>query len=97
MSGDLILYQFSRPAVLEGDFSDFLHRFGEERLPKGRKLAGMMNNMLTFVHGYDHDPREVYAIPEVRKFYSDLTEACPTGCSSATSTQTACAWFISAA
>jgi hypothetical protein len=77
MNGDFIFYQFSRPAILEGDFSDFLSRFGESKLPKGKALAEMMNNMLPFVQGYDHDPREIYAIPEVRKFYSALNDVWP--------------------
>lgn len=37
----------------------------------------MMNGMATFVQGYDSDPRELYAIPEVRTFYSRLDSAWP--------------------
>ena len=75
--GDFIFYQFSRPAIAKGDFSDFLLRFGPDKLPKGKELAGMMNNLATFVQGYDHDIREVYAILEVRRFYSSLVAAWP--------------------
>lgn len=37
----------------------------------------MMNGLATFVHGYDFDMREVYAIPEVRSFYNRLVSAWP--------------------
>jgi hypothetical protein len=77
MAHELIFYQFSRPAIQEGDFSDFLSRFGPERLPNGRRLTGMMNGLATFVNGYDHDIRELYAIPEVRTFYNRLVQVWP--------------------
>lgn len=77
MADQIIFYQFSRPAIQEEDFSNFLSRFGSEQLPKGQELADMMNGLATFVHGYDDDTREVYAIPEVRTFYSRLDSAWP--------------------
>ena len=42
---DLILYQFSRDRVEAGDAKDFLSRFGNSQLPKGKKLEGMMNSV----------------------------------------------------
>ncbi|GEP40910.1 hypothetical protein [Brevifollis gellanilyticus] len=77
MSKDIIFYQFSRSAVREGDFTDFLSRFELSALPRGRQLADMMNGLATFVNGYDADVRELYAIPEVRAFYSRLVDAWP--------------------
>jgi hypothetical protein len=74
---DLILYQFSRCLVEVGDASDFLKRFGRYRLPVGRQLGGMMGEMVLFVEGYDEDPREIYAIPEVRAFYQNLWQRWP--------------------
>jgi hypothetical protein len=65
---DAILYQFSRDLVEVGDATDFLKRFGRHRLPVGRQLGAMMNHLAMFIEGYDDDPREIYAIPEVRKF-----------------------------
>jgi hypothetical protein len=32
------------------------------KLHKGKGLVEMMNNILPFINGYDHDPREIYAI-----------------------------------
>jgi len=77
MPDQVIFYQFTRPAIEEGDFSNFLSRFGPQHLPNGKGLAGMMNGLATFVHGYDFDMREVYAIPEVRSFYNRLVSAWP--------------------
>jgi hypothetical protein len=74
---DLILYQFSRDLVEAGDAKDFLSRFGESSLPTGKKLEGMMNSLALMIEGYDHDPREIYAIPEVRKFYQQLWQRWP--------------------
>jgi hypothetical protein len=73
----LILYQFSREKVERGDFSAFLSQFGADRLPSGPPLAGMMGTMAFAVEGYDADSREIYAIPEVRKFYGAFHRAWP--------------------
>ena len=74
---DAILYQFSRDLVEVDDATDFLKRFGRYRLPVGRQLGVMMNHLALFIEGYDDDPREIYAIPEVRKFYQQLWERWP--------------------
>ncbi len=36
-----------------------------------------MNHLVMFIEGYDDDPREIYAIPEVRKFYQQLWQRWP--------------------
>jgi hypothetical protein len=77
MDGDLILYQFSRTKVERGDFSHFLDRFALDKLPTGRRLRGMMNNMVLCVDGYDDDPREIHGIPKVRRFYAAFHEVWP--------------------
>ncbi len=74
---DLILYQFSRDRVEAGDAKDFLSRFGKSSLPTGKKLEAMMNSVALMIDGYNHDPREIYAIPEVRAFYKQLWEVWP--------------------
>jgi len=76
-STDLILYQFSRDRVEAGDAKDFLSRFGKFRVPVGKQLQGMMNSVALMIDGYNHDPREIYAIPEVRAFYKQLWEVWP--------------------
>jgi hypothetical protein len=77
MDGDLIFYTFSRSKLERGDFNHFLERFAFDKLPTGRRLRGMMNCILCTVDGYDHDPREMYSIPEVRRFYSAFHESWP--------------------
>lgn len=77
MPNEVIFYQFTRTAIQEGDFSNFISRFDPQHLPTGKALAGMMNGLATFVHGYDFDVREVYAIPEVRSFYQNLVSTWP--------------------
>ena len=74
---ELILYQFSRDRVEVGDAKDFLTRFGGSSLPRGKKLEAMMNSVALMIEGFDHDLREIYAIPEVRKFYQQLWERWP--------------------
>lgn len=37
----------------------------------------MMDSMVFLIQGYDNDPREVYAIPEIRQFYKKFREAWP--------------------
>ena len=74
---DLILYQFSRDRVEAGYAKDFLSRFGDSALPTGKKLEAMMNSLAQMIDGYNHDPREIYAIPEVRAFYKQLWEVWP--------------------
>ena len=74
---DLICYQFSRDLVEIGDAKNFHARFGKQRLPVGKQLGAMMNSLALMIEGYDHDPREIYAIPEVRTFYQQLWRRWP--------------------
>jgi hypothetical protein len=74
---DLIFYQFSRDRVEAGDAKAFMSRFGRHRVPVGKQLGAMMNSLALMIEGYDTDPREIYAIPEVRKFYQQLWERWP--------------------
>jgi hypothetical protein len=74
---DLICYQFSRDRVEAGDAKDFLSRFAKFRVPVGKQLQGMMNSLALMIEGYDDDPREIYAIPEVRAFYKQLWQRWP--------------------
>ena len=76
-SDDLILYQFSRDRVEAGDARKFLSRFHRHHLPVGKQLGAMMDSLGLIIDGYDDDPREVYAIPEVRRFYQQLWERWP--------------------
>jgi len=74
---DLVVYQFSRSKVEQGDFSHFLELYRPEKLPEGRRLREMMNSMTFMVEGFDDDPRELHSIPEVRAFYTAFRSAWP--------------------
>ena len=77
MEGDLILYQFSRSKVERCDFGHFLSLYAPDKLPEGRPLRDMMNCFVFCIEGWDSDPREIYLIPEIRRFYSVFHEAWP--------------------
>lgn len=77
MDHDLVVYTFSRSKVERGDFSHFLGIYDPAKLPSGRRLRSMMNTVTFFVEGFDDDPRELHAIPEVRSFYQAFHAAWP--------------------
>ena len=74
---DLIVYQFSRTKVEQVDFSHFLSLYTPNNLPAGPRLKAMLGRMLFCIEGYDADPREIYLIPEVRRFYTAFHQAWP--------------------
>lgn len=71
------MYGFTRDEVEDLDFSHFLSLFGRDGLPSGPKLAALMGTVTLTVGGYDHDPRELWEIPEVRRFFQALLKAWP--------------------
>jgi hypothetical protein len=73
----LVVYQFSRAKVERGDFREFIALYEPAKLPTGRRLRAMLNTFSFLVEGYDHDPRELHAIPEVRSFYQAFHAAWP--------------------
>jgi hypothetical protein len=77
MGRDLIFNQFSRAKIERADFSHFLSRFALDKLPTGRRLREMMDCVVFCVEGYDHDPREIHSIPEIRTFYRAFHDAWP--------------------
>jgi hypothetical protein len=77
MERDLVFYQFNRPKVEAGDFRHFLGLYAPDKLPAGRRLREMMDSFVFTVEGWDSDPREIHAIPEIRRFYSAFHQAWP--------------------
>ena len=77
MNDTLIFYEFSRSKVERGDFSHFLSLYSADKLPTGRRLRDMMGSMVFCIQGWDHDPREIHAIPEIRRFYRAFHDAWP--------------------
>lgn len=77
MAGDIIFYQFSRSKIEQCDFGHFLGLYAPDNLPTGKRLQEMMGTMMFGVEGYDHDPREIHSIPEVRRFHAAFHQAWP--------------------
>ncbi len=55
----------------------FLKCYGKTALPEGAELAAMMGTFQFLVEGWDDDPQELYAIPEIRKFYQHFHKVWP--------------------
>ena len=66
---DAVVVIFGEQQVRHCKTAHFLRQFGRDALPRGPELAAMMGKFQFLVEGWDHDPQELYAIPEVRKFY----------------------------
>lgn len=77
MNPDLVIFSFSNESVRNLDFTGFLKRFGESNLPDGDDLKALQGKLLIAIEGYDDDSREVYAIPEARRFYQHLHDVFP--------------------
>ena len=69
-----IAYGFGLESVLRKDFSEFLTRWPPLH---GPDLRNYFDAFVFYVNGFDHDPREVFEIPEVRAFYRGFHEAWP--------------------
>ena len=74
---DAVLVTFSEPQVRNCKTAHFLKTFGPAALPEGPELAAMMGKFQFLVEGWDDDPQELYAIPEVRKFYQHFHRVWP--------------------
>ncbi len=74
---DAVVVIFSKEQVRHRKLAHFLKQFGRDALPHGPELAGLMGKFQFLVHGYDHDPQEIWAIPEVRKFYQHFHRVWP--------------------
>ncbi|MFM9280933.1 hypothetical protein [Paenibacillus jiagnxiensis] len=69
--GDIILVDFPREAMEKGRLEPVLREF--ERYSKKKSRSSILINY----SGYDSDPREVYQIPEIRKFMDRLFKNVP--------------------
>jgi hypothetical protein len=72
-----IFYFFERDIVETCDFAEFLEQFHLDRWPPGQALAQLEGRLNLFINGYDDDPRQLYEIPEVRRFYYSLFDVWP--------------------
>ncbi len=74
---DAIAVMFSKEQVRQRKLAHFLKTFGPDALPDGPELAAMMGKFQFFVDGWNHVPEEIYAIPEIRKFYQHFYDVWP--------------------
>ena len=74
---DAIAVMFSKEQVRQRKLAHFLKTFGTDALPDGTELAAMMGKFQFFIDGWNHVPDEIYAIPEIRKFYQHFYEVWP--------------------
>jgi len=74
---DAIVVVFSREQVCHCKLAQFLKTFGPDALPNGPELTAMMGKFQFVVDGWNDDPQEIYAIPEIRKFYQHFHNVWP--------------------
>ena len=61
--------EFEPPVMRQRKLNHFLKTYGPAALPVGPELAAMMGKFHFVVDGWNDDTQEIYAIPEIRKFY----------------------------
>lgn len=72
----VVVLQISRREIesgLTGDLVDRVMRLTD----RSDRVARFANSLILSVDGYNDDPRELYEIDAVRKFFRDATEAWP--------------------
>ena len=74
---DAVVVIFNQVQVRQRKIAHFLKRFGTNALPEGPQLAAMLGTFQFLVEGWDDDPQEIYAIPEIRKFYQHFHNVWP--------------------
>ena len=74
---DALIFVFSKEQVRQRKLAHFLKTFGPAALPEGPELATMMGSFQFLVDGWNDDPNELYAIPEIRKFYQHFYQTWP--------------------
>jgi hypothetical protein len=74
---DAVVVIFSKMQVRKRKLAHFLKQYGPAVLPEGPELAAMMGTFQFLVNGWDDDSQELYAIPEIRKFYNHFHKVWP--------------------
>ena len=76
MPAHFIVFEFSREKVEQLDFRRFLELFTLERMSK-EQLREAMGSLALCVAGWETDEREIYLIPEIRRFFQELHKQWP--------------------
>ena len=74
---DAVVVLFSKEQARQRKLAHFLKTFGPDALPEGPELAALMGKFQFVVDGWNDDPQEIYAIPEIRSFYQHLHRVWP--------------------
>jgi hypothetical protein len=74
---DAVVVIFNQVQVRQRKIAHFLKRFGPDALPEGPELAAMMGSFQFMVDGWNDSPEEIYAIPDIRKFYQHFHNVWP--------------------
>jgi hypothetical protein len=75
--GDPIIVMFGKDEVVRCRPGRFFQKFGEPVLPTGAALARLFGRFSFSVDGFNERPEDVYAITEVRRFYTTLLRRWP--------------------
>ena len=73
----IICYGFNRQSVERKDFTSFFSHWWPTDRPEGDVLRSAFDSFVFYVTGYDDDPRELFAIPEVRAFFREFNDRWP--------------------
>ena len=76
MPAHFIVFEFSRNKVEQLDFRRFLELFTPQRLTS-QQLRQAMGSLVFCLAGWETDEREVYLIPQIRRFYQELHKQWP--------------------
>ncbi len=70
-------FRIGREEIEHQHFGRIQSQFALNRLPVGAALLRLRGRGLILVDGYNHDPRELHEIPEVRQFYAETVKRLP--------------------
>lgn len=77
VSGVAFRSEIQRLWIDETDFVPFLDYWRPRRITDAGRLPDVFGRVLFTVVGFDHDEREIFEIPEVRKYLQGLVKAWP--------------------
>jgi hypothetical protein len=72
-----LVFEFTRTEVEQLNFKRFLQTFAPNDLPSGSVLGEVRGKTTFLINGYDNDSRELWEIPEVRRFCRAWWKAWP--------------------
>lgn len=74
---DIYIYTITKDEIDTQDFSRFENQFGGWPHMRGKALKSRFNSLAIFVDGYDDHLDEIYVIPEVRAYFTELHKRWP--------------------